>query len=133
MRDILLYRDTTKKIVESFYEVYNALGYGFLEKVYENALAIVLRAKGCIVCQQYPIPVYFRDHLIGRYCADLIVDNSVIVESKAADAIHDEHVAQVLNYLKASKIEIGFVLNFGPEARFVRKIFTNDRKRGTSQ
>jgi GxxExxY protein len=128
MADSLLHSGTTKAIIESFDEVYNRLGYGFLEKVYENALAIVLRAKGCKVLQQHPIQIHFEAELIGQYYADLLVNDSVIVELKAADCISDEHVAQLLNYLRATRIEIGFVLNFGPEAKFTRKILTNDRK-----
>ena len=129
MKETLLHTDTTGKIINSFYQIYNTLGYGFLEKVYENALAFVLRDKGCEVHQQHPIQVYLAHYLIGQYYADLLVNNSVIVEVKAAEAIKDEHEAQLLNYLKATKVEIGLILNFGPEARFVRKIFTNEKKR----
>jgi GxxExxY protein len=90
---------------------------------------IVLREKGCEVLQQYKIRVYFKGKLVGKYHADLLIDRSVIVELKAAEAIHDEHMAQLLNYLRATEIEVGLLLNFGPRPNFVRKIFTNDRKR----
>jgi len=129
MKESLLHTETTGKIIHSFYQVYNTLGYGFLEKVYENGLAFVLRDKGCEVHQQHPIQVYLTHYLIGQYYADLFVNNSVIVEVKAAEVIKDKHEAQLLNYLKATKIEVGLILNFGPEAKFMRKILSNARKR----
>jgi GxxExxY protein len=124
----LLHGDVTDQVIKAFFHVYNTLGYGFLEKVYENALATTLRNRGLLANQQIPIKVFFEGVLVGEYCADLEVDSSVIVEIKAADEIHPAHEAQLLNYLKATKSEVGLLLNFGPIPEFRRKILTNDRK-----
>lgn len=126
---MLLHSDVTEAILKSFYYVYNTLGYGFLEKVYENALAMTLRAGGFPVGQQVPLKVYFEGQMIGEYWADLIVADRVIVELKAAEALHSSHEAQLLNYLRATEIEVGLLLNFGPRAEFRRKVFSNERKR----
>src|SRR5690606_24658752 len=104
-----------KTIVQSFYFVYNTLGYGFLEKVYENALAFELRERGLFVQQQQPIAVYFKNVKVGEYFADLLVENLVLVELKAVENLKLEHEAQLLNYLKATEIDLGLVLNFGPK------------------
>ncbi|GIV69802.1 GxxExxY protein [Caldilinea sp.] len=125
----MLHADITAEIIRAFYKVYNTLGYGFLEKVYENALAHELGRQGLSVRQQTPIQVYYEGRLVGDYFADLMVAEKVIVELKAAEALRPEHEAQLLNYLKATEIEVGLLLNFGPEPSYVRKIFTNDRKR----
>ncbi len=126
----MLHQETTGAIIKAFYTVYNTLGYGFLEKVYENALAHELTKLGLKVGQQVPIEVYYDGQLMGKYFADLVVEGRVIVEIKAAERLRPEHDAQLLNYLKATKIEVGLLLNFGPKPEFSRKIFTNDRKRG---
>jgi GxxExxY protein len=118
----LIHGDLTDKIIKSFYHVYNTLGYGFLEKVYENALALTLRKQGLTVHHQQPITVRFEGAVVGEYFADLIVDGKVIIELKAADVIAKQHEAQLLNYLRASDIEVGVLLNFGPEAKFKRKV-----------
>ncbi|HEY7545256.1 MAG TPA: GxxExxY protein [Blastocatellia bacterium] len=120
--------DLTRRIIKAFYKVYNTLGYGFLEKVYENALLIELRGMGLATRHQQPIKVYYGEELVGEYFADIVVEEIVILELKAADAICEEHEAQLLNYLKATEIEIGLLLNFGPKPEFKRKIFTNDKK-----
>jgi len=125
----MLHEETTKAIIEAFYTVYNALGYGFLEKVYENAMAHELRKRGFTVQQQMPIQVYYDGLMMGEYFADLVVDGKVIVELKATDGLRPEYEAQLLNYLRATEIEVGLVLNFGIKPGFVRKIFTNDRKK----
>lgn len=124
----MLHKSVTSIVINAYYEVYNTLGYGFLEKVYENALAHELRERGLLVRQQEPIKVYYGGLLVGEYFADLLVADCIIVELKAVEQISPEHTAQLLNYLKATKIEIGFVFNFGPKAEFARKILTNDRK-----
>jgi GxxExxY protein len=112
-----------------FYRVYNELGYGFLEKVYGNALAIALRKPGLTVVQQFPIDVYFDGEIVGQYQADLVVNDAVIVELKAARILSPEHEAQLLNYLKATRYEVGLLLNFGAEkAEVKRKAFSNERK-----
>ena len=118
----------SRLIIKAFYQVYNALGYGFLEKVYEKSLAIELQNLGVTALRQQPIKVYYGGDLVGEYFADIVVDDKVILELKSGEAIHPDHMAQLLNYLKASEIELGYVLNFGPEPEFARKIFTNDRK-----
>lgn len=128
----LLHSDITGKIIKAFYTVYNTLGFGFLEKVYENALAIELRNMGLQVTQQQPVKVYYDGQLVGVYYADLIIENCVIVELKAAESLCEAHEAQLLNYLKATEIEVGMLSNFGMKPEYKRKIFTNDRKRLTT-
>ena len=120
--------ELTEKIIGAFYEVYNELGYGFSEKVYENALTISLRELGLNVDQQESISVFFSNQVVGEYIVDLLVDTKVILELKSVKTINEQHEAQLLNYLKATRIEVGLLLNFGPKAEFKRKIFDNDRK-----
>ena len=120
--------DLTEKIIGAFYKVYNTLGYGFSEKVYENALAHELRKLGLKVEQQARILVYYDGETAGEYFADILVNSAVIVELKAARQLADEHEAQLLNYLKATTIEVGLLLNFGPKADIKRKVYDNERK-----
>lgn len=115
-------------LVKSFYAVYNELGYGFLEKNYENALALELRSYGLLVEQQQPITVYYKGEPVGEYFADLLVEKSIIVELKAAEYLVLEHEAQLLNYLRATNISLGFVLNFGRKPEIKRKIHDPSRK-----
>jgi GxxExxY protein len=122
------HQDLTATIIKCNYNVFNQLGYGFLEKVYENAMLIELARNNIQATQQEKIEVFFRGKRVGLYFADLLVERKVIVELKSAEAITDEHETQLINYLKATEIEVGLVLNFGPKAEFRRKIFTNDRK-----
>jgi GxxExxY protein len=124
----MIEEELTGKIIGAFYVVYNALGHGFLEKVYENALLLELRKLGLRAEQQKRVPVFYDEQLVGDYFADIIVENAVVLELKAADAIAPEHEAQLINYLKGTEIEVGLLLNFGPKPQFVRKIFTNDKK-----
>jgi len=124
----MLYEDLTGKIIKAFYKVNNTLGFGFLEKVYENAMKLELLAMGFKVDQQKNIRVHYEGKEIGDYYADLMVNDVVIVELKAAENLCEEHEAQLINYLKATKIEVGLLLNFGKKAEFRRKIFTNDKK-----
>ncbi len=124
----MLHSQITESILKAFYKVYNTLGYGFLEKVYENAMRIELNKIGFKVGQQKNIKVYYDSQQVGDYFADLIVDDLVIIELKSAEGICEEHEAQLLNYLKATSIEVGLLLNFGKEPQFKRKIFTNDYK-----
>jgi GxxExxY protein len=123
----LLYKDLTDQILKAFFNVYNELGYGFLEKVYENALAYELSLMGMDVQKQYPISVYYKDKKVGAYFADILVDETIILELKATP-IKEMHEFQLLHYLKATDIELGLLLSFGKEARFVRKIFENRYK-----
>jgi len=123
--DNFKHSDITEKIIKCFYKVYNTLGYGFLEKVYENAMFIELRSLGLFVQKQRQIIVYYEEEKVGEYYADLIVSESVIVELKAAESLCEEHEFQLINYLKATEIEVGLLLNFGKEPMFKRKVFTN--------
>ncbi len=126
---ILKHQDITDKILHAFFKVvYPQLGYGFLERVYENALAIALREMGLKVVQQAKIVVYFHGQAVGEYFADLLVEDRVIVEIKALRALVKEHEAQLLNYLRATPYEVGLLLNFGPKPDFRRKAFDNHRK-----
>lgn len=120
--------ELTERIIGAFYEVYNNLGYGFLEKVYENSLVLELRKLGLNVVAQVPISVSYKGVLVGEYVADVLVEDKVIVEIKAVRVLLSEHEAQLLNYLKASKLEIGLLVNFGPRAEVKRKAFDNTRK-----
>ncbi len=129
MNELLKHSDLTDKIIGTFYEVYNELGFGFLESVYEEAMKIALESKGLKVEQQFPVPVWFRGRKVGSFEADLVVNELVIIELKAVRAIDDAHIAQLLNYLRATEIEVGLVLNFGHKAEFRRKAFDNNRKK----
>ena len=120
--------DLTEKIIGAFFTVYKRLGYGFSEKVYENALVLELRKLGLKVEQQKRIPVYYDGQVVGEYFADIVVNGIVIIELKAVRQLLKEHEAQLLNYLKATTIEVGLLLNFGPKAEFKRKVYDNERK-----
>ncbi len=113
----------TDRIIGAFYDVYNTLGYGFLESVYENSMMIALRKSGLSCAGQVPVKVYFEGELVGDFRADIIVEEKVILELKAAKAINDVHVAQTLNYLKATDCDVGLVLNFGAKPEFKRLLF----------
>ena len=124
----MLYQDLSDKIIKCFYEVYNILGYGFLEKVYENSLYNELKNFGLNCERQKKIDVFYKDNLVGEYYVDIIVEDKIILELKTAEAICEEHEFQLINYLKATEIEVGLLLNFGKKPEIKRKIFTNDRK-----
>ena len=124
----LLHKRITDAVLKIYFDVYNQLGSGFLEKVYQNAMYFELKDKGFKVEAQKQIKVYFRKQLVGEYFADLIVEDKVIVELKATELLMNAHVAQTLNYLKSTEIEVGLLLNFGDEPEFKRMIYTNDRK-----
>lgn len=120
--------DLCHEIVGVFYAVYRELGYGFLEAVYEEALARALREAGFDVQRQFPTPIWFRGAIIGEYKADLLVNGAVLLELKAAQGIEAAHKAQILNYLRATEVEVGLLLNFGPKPQFHRFVFENNRK-----
>ena len=120
--------DLCHQIIGVFYSVYNELGYGFLEAVYEEALAIGLTESGLQVTRQVPTPIWFRGQSIGEYKADLIVNNAVLLELKAARVLDTSHEAQTLNYLRATDIEVALLLNFGPKPHFKRFVFENSNK-----
>ena len=124
----MLHGELTNKIIGAFYKVYNTLGHGFLEKVYENSLKIELRRLGLKVEQQKNIKVNYEGYEVGEYFADLIVNDDVIIELKAAQSICEEHEAQLLNYLRATDKEVGLLFNFGKEAKFIRKVYSNKNK-----
>ena len=119
----------TDQIICCFYNVYNHLGYGFLEKVYENVLMIELKEVGLSVTNQQSIKVIYKEICVGEYLCDLFVEQRVIVEIKAARVLLPEHEAQLLNYLNATDAEVGLLLNFGPEPQVKRKAFDNKRKK----
>lgn len=126
---MLLHQELTDRIINAFYKVYNALGHGFLEKAYENAVAIELERQGHTVRQQQPIKVFYEGHRVGDYFADLIIDDLVILELKAAQGINEAHETQLLNYLRATDVEVGLLLNFGTKPQFRRKVYMNDKKK----
>ncbi len=123
-----LHKDITDRIIRAFYNVYNDLGFGFLEKVYENAMMIEIASFGMNCCKQKPIEVYYKLKKVGEYFADIIVEDKVIIELKAAECLIPEHEAQLLNYLKATEIEVGLLLNFGKTAQIKRQIYENRLK-----
>lgn len=125
----LLHQELTNIIIRSFYTVYNTLGYGFLEKVYENALLIELQKEGLRATKQQPIKVFYDNNVVGEYFADIIVEDLVIIELKACESLILEHDIQLVNYLKATDAEVGLLLNFGKTAKFIRKVCT--KKMGT--
>ena len=127
-KEIMLYSEITDKIINSFYKVYNVLGYGFLEKVYENAFIIELKSSGFKVLQQQNIKVYYENQVVGDYFADIIVNDLIILEIKAAEGLRDENKAQLINYLKATNKQVGFLFNFGKKPDFKRAIFSNERR-----
>lgn len=123
------HKDITEKILYAFFKiVYPQLGYGFLEKVYENAMLIALHNLGLMVRSQAPIAVYFQGQVVGEYFADLLVEEAVLVELKAVHHLTNEHEAQLLNYLRATPYEVGILLNFGVKPQFARKVFDNGKK-----
>lgn len=123
------HRDLTERVIGAFYDVYNELGFGFLESVYHRAMARALTGSGLRAESEVNLPVFFRGAMVGDFAADILVERAVILELKAVDDLHPAHEAQLLNYLKASEIELGLLLNFGPKPRVRRLVFSNDRKR----
>lgn len=123
-----LHSDITEKVIRAFYRVYNNLGFGFLEKVYVNALVIEFIKEGLFVKVQQPVKVFYEGQEIGFYIADIVINDSVILEIKAAETLCEEHEAQLLNYLKATEIEVGLLLNFGKKAELKRRVFSAEFK-----
>lgn len=124
---MVLHSYITSKILRAFYDVYHELGYGFLENVYQNALYKELLRSGLKCEPQKKIEVYYKGEVVGLYYADILVEGVVILELKAVEDITLGHEAQLMNYLKATGIEVGLILNFGPEPVFRRKIFSRQR------
>ncbi|MFW5773863.1 MAG: GxxExxY protein [Tangfeifania sp.] len=126
MYDNYKYSDITKLIISAYYQVYNKLGYGFLEKVYEKAMMIELHKLKLKCESQKSLTVDYDGIVIGNYYADLVVNDCIIVELKSVEAISPEHEVQLVNYLKASEIEVGLLLNFGREPEFKRRVFSKN-------
>ena len=124
----LLHQDLTENIIAAFFEVYNNLGYGFLERVYERSMLHELGLRGMFTRSQQPIKVYYKGQITGDFVADIIVENKVIVEIKAASLLAIEHDKQLQNYLRATDIEVGLLLNFGPKPQLLRRVLTNENK-----
>ena len=129
----LLHGDLSGKVINCVRRVYGHLGSGFLEKVYENALVVELQSQGLQVQQQVPLTVEYRGVIVGEYVADMVVEGKILLELKAASQITDAHKAQLLNYLKASGIEVGFIINFGEQFSYDRKVYTRAQSRGDRQ
>jgi GxxExxY protein len=125
----LKYEELTGRILKTYYEVYNELGHGFLESVYRRAMLVALTAAGCRVIEKFVLPVWFRGQVIGNFEADLMVDETVILELKAIRMLGLADEAQLLHYLRATEVEVGLLLNFGPEPQFKRMAFDNPRKK----
>ncbi|SHL40979.1 GxxExxY protein [Flavobacterium chilense] len=124
----LLHEELTKSILKVFYDVYNELGYGFLERVYQNSLFYELKARGFKVETQKKIKVYYKKMEVGDYIADIIVNDIVILELKAQECLIEANEFQLINYLKATECEVGLLLNFGKKPEFIRKVYQNFRK-----
>ena len=125
----MIEEELTGRIIKSFYKVYNSLGHGFIESIYHNAMLLELVADGLTVETEKPIAVYYEGKVVGTFSADIVVEGKIILELKAKDAIHSSHEAQLINYLRATDIEIGLLLNFGKSPQFKRKYFSNKNKR----
>lgn len=123
-----LHFDLTGQVIKAYYTVHNALGFGFLEKVYENAMMIELRKMGICAEQQKLLKVYYDEEEVGSYFADILVENKVVVELKAAEALSPDHEAQLVNYLRATELEVGLLLNFGKKVEHLKRVLTNSYK-----
>jgi len=125
----LKHEELTQKIIGIFYDVYNELGYGFLESIYRESMALAFSECGMKVEQEVPVPVWFRGKKVGDYRADLLVQRCVLLELKSARTLESSHEAQLLHYLRATEIEVGLLLNSGLRPQFRRLPFDNERKR----
>jgi GxxExxY protein len=125
----LKHAELTEKIIGVFYDVYNELGYGFLESTYFEAMALALEDAGLTVTREFPVPVWFRGRKVGQYFADLMVEGCVLLELKTARNLESAHEAQLLHYLRATEIEVGLLLNFGVRPQFRRLLIDNPRKK----
>ena len=124
----LLHKELTKSIIKIFYDVYNELGYGFLERVYQNSMYLELKQNGFNVEVQKKIKVYYKENEVGLYIADIVVNELVILELKAQEYLVEANEFQLINYLKATDCEVGLLLNFGKKPEFIRKIYQNKSK-----
>ena len=119
----LIHRDLSERVIGAFYSTYKELGFGFLESVYEAALALQLGESGLMVERQHPIVVRFKGHVVGEFRADLLVEDTLLVEIKSARTLLPLHEAQLMNYLKATGIQVGLLVNFGPRPQFRRRVY----------
>ena len=124
----MIHEELTKEIIGIFYNVYNELGYGFLERVYQNAMFIELKNNGFDIEVQKKIQVFYKEHEVGWYIADIVVNNCVILELKAQDTLVKANESQLINYLKATECEVGLLLNFGKKPELIRKVYQNNFK-----
>jgi GxxExxY protein len=124
----LLHKEITDRILGAFYQVHWELGPGYLESVYANGMEVALTESGLRVEREVPVSVYFRGHRVGTFRADMIVESVVLLEFKAGDRLDPNAEPQLLNYLQATRLEVGLILHFGPKATFKRRVVTNDRK-----
>jgi GxxExxY protein len=127
------HQELTRQIIGVFFDVYNELGPGFLESIYVEALALALKQSGLTIHREMPLTVHFRDRVVGEFRADLIVGGAVLVEAKACQSLHPTHKAQILNYLRATVLEVGLLVNFGPRPVVKRLLFDNSRKIRTAK
>ena len=125
----LKHAELTDKIIGVFYDVYNELGFGFLESTYSESMMVALNQEGLRVQREVSVPVWFRGAKVGQIFANLLVEKAVLVELKAAKSIDRAHEAQLLHYLRATEIEVGLLLNFGTRPQFRRLLFDNPRKK----
>ena len=121
--------ELTGRVIKVFYKIYNTLGYGFIESIYHNSMIIELVKEGLSIETEKPISVYYGPNVVGTFSADLVVEEKIILELKAKESLHSAHEAQLTNYLRATDVELGFLLNFGKEPEFKRKYFSNEKKR----
>ena len=124
----MIEEETTGRIIKIYYEVYNELGYGFLESVYQNAFIIELANAGLVSESEKKIVVYYQGRPVGTFEADLVVGGKILIELKSKEVLHPAHEAQLVNYLRATDIEIGLLFNFGKKPEFKRKFFSNENK-----
>jgi GxxExxY protein len=125
----LLHGEMCRKVIGVFYDVYNELGFGFPERIYHRALLIGLRSAGFATASEVSLPVWFRERVIGRFRADLLVEDQIVVELKTLPCIYPSNVIQLLNYLRSTRRDIGLLLNFGRKPRFKRVILTAEYRR----
>ena len=123
MNKVFLYKELTDKVIKCFYKVYDELGTGFLESVYEKSLMIELKDIGLNSINQKSLNVYYKNQMVGDFKADIIVENKIIIEIKAVSKLTVQHEAQLINYLKATDTKVGLLVNFGDKLEFKRRIF----------
>jgi GxxExxY protein len=126
---LMLHKELSQQVLNVFYSVYNELGYGFLEKVYQNSMYIELISRGFHVVSKPQVKVFYKNTEVGEYYPDLVVNDSIILELKASECLVEENEWQLLNYLRSTHIEVGLLLNFGKKPEFRRKVFENSRKK----